>query len=555
MKKKLIYLLSVFSIPLCLYFAYDYLPGESGPAGIIPPSTDYSPFADTKTYERPCKSPRPEWRKAQTIDGVKIKPSYLCQPDNPYEIAAYVKGVNNVSMDTLMQTKLSEDVLTKSDDLDNDGDPDVIRLKLEVIELNGASPDGDFFLPMYAVGPGLRPGLWVFAPKSRGMAIRFVESLQAHDLLRAPSPVIRVEEGDKVYITLENTHYLPHTIHLHGVDHPFRTSAGTDNDGVPTTGDMAVFPGFSRTYEIQPRHAGTMFYHCHVQTDKHMLMGLNGMFVIEENRPDNWVQTFNVGAGEVRHPSVAVREEYTQEYDLHYQALDRNLSEIIQNANDPRLIAQRMNREYNMTNSHENFFLLNGHTFPYTLRDSLIIADANEDIKLRVANAQKSLFALHIHGHKATITDYDGVRQSPSAQITRDIYSLAPAQRIDLHLRTVNDGLHSYGPGLWIFHDHVETGTTTDGMAPGGNIAVLAYRDYLDENGMPKVRDGAVSKYFDRYFYDKQKPAWGIGDFAKTLGLAGKLQVNYLQLIAFGLLLGLALGLSLLVFRKSKEES
>ena len=39
------------------------------------------------------------------------------------------------------------------------------------------------------------------------------------------------------------------------------------------------------------------------------MMGLQGLFVIEENRPNNWVQTLNVGAGKVRAPSVAVLEE------------------------------------------------------------------------------------------------------------------------------------------------------------------------------------------------------------------------------------------------------
>lgn len=99
-----------------------------------------------------------------------------------------------------------------------------------------------------------------------------------------------------------------------------------------------------------------------------------------------------------------------------------------------------------MTESFENYFLLNGHSFPYTLRDAMIVAGENEAIKLRVANVQRSQVALHIHGHKATITAMDGVEQSPSQQITRDVFDIATAQRIDLHLQTANDGLHSYGP-------------------------------------------------------------------------------------------------------------
>lgn len=551
MQNKLIYFLLALLIPALAVLAYWLRPGGSRQAGINLPETSYSAY-DQRGYEKPCNDPHPEWRKAMRIDGVGIAESLSCEPDNPYAIAAFVKGVNNISMSTLMHTKLTEDAVLKSDDLDGDGDPDIIRIKLEVIELNGATPDGNYFLPMYAAGPGLHPGLWVFAPKTRGMAIRFVRSKQAHNMLRAPSPVIRIEQGDKVYITLENTHYFPHTIHFHGVDHPFRTPAGGDNDGVPATGAAPVFPGASRTYELSPRHAGTMFYHCHVQTDKHLLMGLNGMLVVEENRPNNWLQTFNIGAGKVRHSSVAVKAEYDQEYDLHYQALDKNLSRIIQESNDPRVIARRMNRVYNMTESQQNYYLLNGHAFPYTLRDALIIAQPDETIKLRILNAQHSNLALHFHGHKATVTAYDGVKLAASAQITRDVYEVAPAQRIDLRLRTKNDGLHSYGPGIWLFHDHTEPAITSDGMSPGGNISILAYRSFLDQDGLPKIRGAAAGEYFDSQFYAKQRPVWGIGDFASALGDVEWLRVNHLKLLIFGLLIGLTLGLGLLSLRRIK---
>jgi len=46
----------------------------------------------------------------------------------------------------------------------------------------------------------------------------------------------------------------------------------------------------------------------------------------------------------VRHPSVAVREKYDREYDLHYQDMDPRLHDLVQRANDPRLIAQMINR-------------------------------------------------------------------------------------------------------------------------------------------------------------------------------------------------------------------
>ncbi len=553
MQNKLINLLLLLLLPVIITAALWIRPGYYGQAELLPPETTYNAVKQRQGVEKPCSDRHPEWRAAQVIDGVAIAESPLCEPDNPHAIAAFVKGVDQVSMQTLMQTRLSEDALIKSDDLDGDGDPDIIRIKLEVMELNGSTPDGDFLFTTYDIAPGIQPGLWVFAPKSRGMSVKHFRSREANDLLRAPSPVIRVEQGDKVFITLENTHYLPHTIHFHGVDHPFRTAAGGDNDGVPVTGEEPVFPGKSRTYELHPRQPGTMFYHCHVQTDKHLQMGLNGMFIVEENRPDNWLQTFNVGAGQVRHSSVAVMEQYDQEYDLHYQAVDKRLARTIQQANDPRLIAKAMNREYNMTESTENYFLLNGHSFPYTLRDALIVASPDENIKLRIVNAQRSLLALHLHGHKATITAYDGVTLPERNRYIRDVYDLAPAQRLDLHLQTSNDGLHSYGAGIWLFHDHVETGITSDGMAPGGNIAVLAYRSLLDAQGMPKVRAEAIGQIFNRNYFAGQQPVWGIGDFAQLLGEPGLLPPEYIQLLGFGLLLGLALAIVIILINRLRR--
>jgi manganese oxidase len=548
---KRLYLTLAILILVLIAVAVQYAPSQFQKADINPPATVYSRAqGDTSKIESPCTDEHPDWRLAQVIDGVEIAAAPSCEPDNPYDVAASVKGTNNVSMATLMQSNLAQDALIMDNDLDHDGDPDVVHIKLEVVEFNGASPDGDYLINTYNIAPGIQPGLWAFAPKSSGMALKNFNSREARPFLRAPSPTIRVEQGDKVFITLENTHYLPHTIHLHGVDHPWQTTKGEDNDG---TEEHAVFPGNSHTYEIQPRHTGTMFYHCHVQTAQHMMMGLSGMFVIEENQPDNWVQTFNVGAGQVRHPSVAVKKSYRQEYDLFFQSIDKKLANTIQAATDPRLISKGMSRDYNMTESFENYFLLNGHSFPYTLRDSMIVTEGNEAIKLRIANAQRSQVALHIHGHKATITAMDGVEQAFGQQVTRDVFDIAMAQRLDLHLQTTNDGLHSYGPGLWMFHDHIPTGTTTDGMEPGGNMAILAYKPLIDAQGMPKHHEQMLGELFDKDYYAKKQPLWQQGGFAAVFGDAGLSSPDVKKLVIFGLLIGLVVGL-LIVLMVDKRE-
>ncbi len=464
------------------------------------------------------KTVNPDWRKQQTIEGVTIAAAPICAPDNPHNIATFVKGVNNVSMATLMQTTLSEDFLIKKNDLDGDGDPDEIHIRLEVIELNGFSPDLKDPITTYNIAPGIQPGFWAFAPKSRGMSTESFASVVANPLLRLPSPSIRVEQGDKIIITLENSHYFPHSIHFHGVDHPFQKRDGTGNDGVPQTSNKLVLSGQQFSYELTPRQTGTMIYHCHVQAHTHISMGLIGMFIVEENRPNNWVQTFNIGAGFVRHSSVAVKEKYSQEHDLQYQNLDKELHEIIQQGNDSRLLAKAFNRDYNITKSDSNYFILNGLSFPYTLRDSLIVIKPEEKIKLRVLNAGDENVALHMHGFKPTATHLDGVELKPEARIQRDVFNLAAAQRMDLELYAHNDGLHNMGAGIWTYHDHNEKGVTTDGIYPGGHISSVVFDSFLGENGMPKLQGIDVSPFFTKEFYQKKYPIWSLSDKHKFYG-------------------------------------
>jgi hypothetical protein len=463
------------------------------------------------------------WREQQTIENITITPSPVCAPDNPFNIAAFVKGTNNVSMATMMNTHLSPDALIKTNDIDGDGDPDEIHIRLEVIEFNGFSPDLKSPVTTFNIAPGIQPGFWAFAPKSRGMSNESFASIIANPLLRLPSPSIRVEQGDKIIVTLENSHYFPHSIHFHGVDHPFLKENGEGNDGVPQISNKLTMPGKTFSYELMPRQPGTMVYHCHVQAHTHILMGLIGMFIVEENRPDNWVQTFNIGAGFVRHSSIAVKENYSQEYDLQYQDLDRELHNLIQTSNDSRVLAKAYNREYNITERTPEYFILNGRSFPYTLRESLVVVKPDEKIKLRVFNAGEQPLALHTHGFKPTSTHLDGVELKPQRQTQRDVFTIGPAQRVDLELYARNDGLNNMGAGIWTFHDHHEQGVTTDGIYPGGHISSVVFESFLGENGMPKLQGVDVSPFFTKEFYQKKYPVWTLSD---DKGLYGEITNN-----------------------------
>src|SRR5262249_25564843 len=144
-------------------------------------------------------------------------------------------------------------------DLDGDGDPDEIHFHLEVVEIQQEVSPADYV----NFGVFARVGSASGAPA------------------RLPSPTLRVEEGDEVAITLYNTHYLPHTIHLHGTSQP------NNMDGVPHMTQHEVPPGKSFTYRFIAKNPGTYWYHCHVQEQAHVGMGLAGMLIIEPNRPNN----------------------------------------------------------------------------------------------------------------------------------------------------------------------------------------------------------------------------------------------------------------------------
>ncbi len=553
------YLFAVLLIPFSIYFSlpFHWLPETIKKQhyqwfGL--PAYQAKESVETKAefeIEDRCPTDRKEWRKAQVIEGVEIQASETCLVDNPYLIAAAVKGTNNVSIDTLMQAGLAADAIVKGKDLDGDGDSDEIHIRLEVIELNGGSPDLKDDIVQFNIAPGITPGLWVFAPKSFGMSTENFDSLKANPLLRAPSPSIRIEQNDKVKITLENAHYMPHTIHLHGVDHPFVNEQGEGNDGVPSTSELPTMPGKSHTYIMQPRQTGTMYYHCHVHAHIHVQMGLQGMIIVEENKPNNSLQTINVGAGHVRHPSQASKQQFDSEYDLHYQSIDKDLNDRIKHSNDARHSAKSMHNDYDIAEANNDYYLLNGKSFPYTSQESIIVVNPNERIKLRILNGSDEGISLHTHGHKFTETHYDGVQVPKAAQITRDVGWIASGQRADYLLQTVNDGLHSYGEGIWPLHNHIAKSMTNDGIGPGGASTMIVYKKYLSEGGFPKTLGVDWNTYFIADYYKKTMPVWSTYDEYKRFAEAKHEEQSPIRFILLSFLTLLWLFCLTQLFRKA----
>ena len=173
-------------------------------------------------------------------------------------------------------------------DLSNDGELAEVTLSVAEIEQE--------------IAPGVKQLFWVF--------------YRPGDQPQYPSPTIVVKEGQRVRINFDNdTHYLHHTIHLHGVNKPWQI------DGVPEIEQDAVAPGGSFVYEFVAENPGTHWYHCHVQADTHIEMGLMGAFII---LPENRVayESFSYNEYGVEVNSIG---NYDREYVLILDDIDQEL--------------------------------------------------------------------------------------------------------------------------------------------------------------------------------------------------------------------------------------
>jgi FtsP/CotA-like multicopper oxidase with cupredoxin domain len=125
--------------------------------------------------------------------------------------------------------------------------------------------------PVYFERRVFTDGLWKFADGKTVPHWGFEDRIRAPDQKPYPSPLIRLREGELAHVKLE-TRLGAHTIHHHGIE------PTTMNDGV---GHVSFETSGSYVYQWRPTHAGTWFYHCHVNTVLHFEMGLYGPLIVD----------------------------------------------------------------------------------------------------------------------------------------------------------------------------------------------------------------------------------------------------------------------------------
>lgn len=96
-----------------------------------------------------------------------------------------------------------------------------------------------------------------------------------------PGSEIRVRQGARLRILVENRLPQATTVHWHGVRVP------NAMDGVPFLTQKPIAPGETFTYEFEVPDAGTYWYHPDHHSSEQIGRGLSGALIVEEVEPPN----------------------------------------------------------------------------------------------------------------------------------------------------------------------------------------------------------------------------------------------------------------------------
>lgn len=292
------------------------------------------------------------------------------------------------------------------------------------------------------VAPGLKYNVWAYNGQ-------------------VPGPLLHVQEGDTVEVTLTNNTTLSHTIHWHGM---YQTNTWK-SDGVPDITQKAIEPGDSYTYRFVANKTGTLWYHCHVNVPEHVgLRGMWGPIIIDPKNP------------------TALEKRVTKEAILMFSGWNPKVAGKYGEGGKP--------------GEPISYFSINGKAFPNT---QPLRVKKGDVLRLRLIAATVDV-AFHLHGHDMLVTHKDGLPLKQPYAV--DVLHLSPGERYDVIVEMNN-------PGRWIAHDHIEHHTSNNGKSPGGSILIVEYE------GMERTDNWYVwkNKTYEPDFYYSESMKKGYGMF------------------------------------------
>lgn len=231
---------------------------------------------------------------------------------------------------------------------------------------------------------------------------------------QVPGPTLRVPEGERVRIVVENRLPEGTTAHWHGLEVP------NNMDGVPGISQEPIAPGDTFVYEFVAKPAGTHLYHSHFNSLHQEEHGLYGMFIVDPK---------------------------TEPAALRYDRED------IMIVGDGPL-----------------GFVINGKEFPAI---TPIQVRKGERVRVRMANLGGLYHPMHLHGGHFTVVAKDGF-PVPAPQDMNTI-SLAPGETYDVILRAEEPGTWLWHCHVL---SHVTGPKGPDGLPTvGGMVGVVQVTD------------------------------------------------------------------------------
>ena len=317
---------------------------------------------------------------------------------------------------------------------------------------------------------GVEFPVWAFVPTNKVKGDKVEGYKNPHGPV--PGPTVIADEGDLVRIIMRNRSKNNHTIHIHGP-----TVIRYDHDGTMNVAQVPVKPDQEFTYEFVASPVGTHIYHCHVNANEHMDMGLYGAIIIHSKNNekvdqdllvmlDEWDSTFSKEEGFA--PSTAEQKQSAE-------------------VGNPRNIARM------------NLFTLNGNAWTDEYPNVVLAkTGANEKIRVRFVNFGSWPHNIHLHGHTLHWVAWDGRNVYPynnkisDNDMRSDSVSILPGERKD-YIFVANQ------EGRWVWHCHIVPHATNDGVYHGGLLMAVVYTG--------KMSDGSVGPHgIDLDVYPLGKP-------------------------------------------------
>lgn len=283
---------------------------------------------------------------------------------------------------------------------------------------------------------GVEFPVWAFVPTNKVQGDKVVGYKNPHGPV--PGPTIIADEGDLVRVTLRNKSLNNHTIHIHGP-----TVIAYDHDGTANVAQIPVKPDQEFTYEFVASPVGTHLYHCHVNANEHMDMGLYGAIIIHKK-----------GDEKVDQDLLVMLDEWDSKFSKE-EGFKPTTSGDKQSADvgNPRNIARY------------NLFTINGNAWTDEY-PNVILGQAGQKIRVRFINMGSWPHNMHFHGHTLTQVTQDG--RSTPGRPQSDSVGILPGERKD-YIFTADQ------EGRWVWHCHIVAHATNDGVYHGGLLMALVY--------------------------------------------------------------------------------